>query len=78
MSQVPPDDTAVESFDPFKALREFDSAPAVPVTDAQKVRLTTLAELLGNARVQAYIEANFGLKMLELLKIVLPLLLGAL
>lgn len=66
--------------DPFEALHKFvkNTTPAVPLTDAQKIRVSALAELLDNARVQGYIEANFGLKMLELAQVLVPLLMGAL
>ena len=78
MTQTPAPDPVVEpAFDPFKALRSFDCTPAVPLVEVQKVRMSDLAAALSDVRVQGYIEANFGLKMLELVKMVVPLILAA-
>lgn len=62
--------------DAFKELLEHISAPSVPLTDQQKVRFTELAEDLQQARIQAYIEANFGIQVLKLLQAVVPLIAG--
>lgn len=70
-----PDETP--EFDPFKALKDFDSAPVLPVGKEIKIRFTTMAELLFDARIQGYIEANFGLQILRILQIIIPILAGA-
>lgn len=58
----------------FEGVHGHDSAPTVPLTDVQKVRFTELAGDLEDARIQAYIEANFGIQALKLLQAVIPML----
>lgn len=65
-------------FDPFKEVRDFDSEPVLPEPKVVKIRLTELAELLNDARIQGYIEANFGLQFLRLLQVIVPILIGLL
>lgn len=62
--------------DTFKDLKEHDSTPSVPLTDVQKVRFSELAKDLEDARIQAYIEANFGIQALKLLQAVVPMIAG--
>ena len=64
--------------DYFKSLREHDSNPTVRLSEVQKIRYTEMAKDLEDARVQAYIEANFGLQALNLLQAVVPILAGLL
>lgn len=47
-----------------------------PITPAEKMRYSLMARDLEEQRVQAYIEANFGIQALNLLKAVVPLLAG--
>ena len=54
-------------------IEQHDSTPTVPVTDIQKARLSEMAAQLENARIQGYIEANVLVKLLDLLKELLPL-----
>ena len=62
--------------DPFKELLKHISAPSVPLTDVQKVRFSELAKDLQDAKIQGYIEANFGIQILKLLQAVVPLIAG--
>lgn len=52
------------------------STPTVPLTDVQKARFAEVAKDLQDKRLQAYIEANFGIQSLDLLKAVVPFLAG--
>jgi len=58
----------------FGELENHDSTPSVPLTDVQKVRFSELAKDLADTKIQAYIEANFGIKALDLLKSVVALI----
>jgi hypothetical protein len=60
----------------FERLEGHDSTPTVPLTEVQKVRFSELAGDLNDARIQAYIEANFGIQALKLLQAVVPLIAG--
>lgn len=68
----------MSAFDPFKDVRDFDSIPVLPEPEIVKIRLTELAELLNDARIQGHIEANFGLEFLRALQVLIPLLVGLL
>lgn len=63
-------------FDPFGALEDFDSEPAMPLTSVQRQRWTQMAADLQDTRIQGYIEANFGLQVLRLLQAIVPILAG--
>jgi hypothetical protein len=54
-------------------IEQHDSTPTVPLADIQKVRLGELAKQLETARTQGYIEANVLVKLLDLVKELLPL-----
>ena len=54
-------------------LEQHDSTPTVPLMDLQKIRLGDLAKQLENARTQGYIEANVLVKLLDLVRELLPL-----
>ena len=58
----------------FEELDAHDSTPTVPLTEVQKIRFSELATDLEDARIQAYIEANFGIQALKLLQAVVPML----
>ena len=58
----------------FEELDVHDSTPTVPLTEVQKIRFSELATDLEDARIQAYIEANFGIQALKLLQAVVPML----
>lgn len=58
----------------FEDLEKHDSTPSVPLTDVQKVRFSELAEDLKDARIQAYIETNFGIQALKLLQAVVSMI----
>ena len=62
--------------DSFDDVTNHDSTPSVPLTDLQRVRFSGMAEELEDARIQAYIEANFGIQALKLLQAVVPMLLN--
>ncbi len=62
--------------DTFDRVTEHNSEPTIPLTDVQKVRFTELAEDLQDHRIQAYVEANFGIQALKLLQAVVPLIAG--
>ena len=60
----------------FQELMDHISTPSVPLTDVQRVRFTDAAKALKDAEVQAYIEANFGLQILRIIQMVLPMIAG--
>jgi len=60
----------------FDALAGHDSTPTVPLTDVQKVRFTDLARELGVAKTDAYVEANVLVKLLEIAKLIIPIIAG--
>ncbi len=62
--------------DTFDEVTEHNSEPTVPLTDVQKVRFMEVAEDLQDHRIQAYVEANFGIQALKLLQAVIPLIAG--
>jgi len=49
------------------------SAVTMPVPDAMKVRFSEVAKQLEQAKVQGYVEANFAIRLLELVKDILAL-----
>jgi hypothetical protein len=53
-----------------------DTTPTIPLTEIQRVRLGQVAKDLEAARLQAYIEANLGMKALEVVKAIIPILAG--
>ena len=64
--------------DAFKDLKEHDSMPTVPLTKLERIRCGEIAKALEDAKIQAYIEANFGIQALEAVKMIIPLLAGLL
>ncbi len=60
----------------FKDLLDHDSTPSIPLGRFYKTRFSQTAKDLENARVQAYIEANLGARVLELLQTVIPMIAG--
>ncbi len=62
----------------FDGVTNHDSTPSVLLTEVQKVRFTELANDLHDAKIQAYIEATFGIQALNLLQAVVPMLVGLL
>ena len=75
----PEPDTANEgSSNPFEGVHEHDSIPSIQLSLPQKIRFTQIAKDLEDAHVQAYIEANFGIKALELLQTMIPIFAGLL
>ena len=60
----------------FQELLDHISTPSVPLTEVDRVRFTDAAKALQDARVQAYIEANFGNQVLKLLQAIIPLIAG--
>lgn len=61
---------------PFDELEKHDSTPSVPLTDVQQMRWSEIAEDLRDARIQAYVEANFGIQALKVLQTIIPILAG--
>ena len=53
---------------------QHDSTPAMPITATQKVRFGQTATDLDDARIQDYIQANFGTEALKVIQAVLPIL----
>ena len=53
---------------------KVDTSPTLELPEITKVRFSDMAKELENARVQAYVEANFGIKALELLKQVVSMI----
>ena len=47
-----------------------------PLTEVEKMRYGMMAKSLEDQRMQAYIEANFGIQALRLLQVVVPFLAG--
>ena len=58
----------------FEDVIAHESEPTIPLTEIQKVRFSQLAEDLKDTRIQAYIEANFGIQALNLLKAVVAMI----
>jgi hypothetical protein len=52
---------------------QHQSSVTLPLPDAMKVRFSEAAEKLEQAKVQGYVEANFAIKLLELVKDVLAM-----
>ena len=50
-----------------------NSTPTLPLNPAQQARFTELAQQLEQARIQGYVEANVLVRLLDLLKELLPL-----
>ncbi len=46
----------------------------MPITTTEKMRYALMAKDLEDQRMQAFIEANFGIQALKLLKAVVPLI----
>ncbi len=63
---------------PFEALEEHNSTSTVPDVELTRIGLTDAAKALGDAKVQAYIEANFGIQALKAVRAFLPMLAGLL
>ena len=57
-------------------LEGSDESNVFPLEEVEKIRYSKMATDLENQRVQAYIEANFGIQALNLLKAIVPLLAG--
>ena len=53
-----------------------DSAPTIPLNEVQQQRCKELARDLEKARVQGYVEANFAIRLLDLVRELLPLVPG--
>lgn len=51
-----------------------NTTPTIPLTDIAKQRTTELADMLAQASRQGYVEANFGMRILELAQQLVPLL----
>ena len=52
---------------------QHPSSVTMPLPDAMKVRFGETAKQLEAAKVQGYVEANFAIKLLELVKDVLSM-----
>jgi hypothetical protein len=50
---------------------EVNTSPVTELPEITRVRFSAVAEELKSARTQAYIEANFGIKALEIIKMVM-------
>lgn len=74
MNDTPNNDNVITPFHNFLA---HVSAPSIPLTEVQKVRFSAIAEDLQDAKIQGYIEANFGIQALKLLQAIIPLIAGA-
>ncbi len=60
----------------FNKLHEHDSIPSLDPVGVLRARDLQTARVLEDTRVQGYIEANFGVKVLELIKGLVPLFFG--
>jgi len=52
---------------------QHQSTVTMPLPDAMKVRFSDLAKEMETAKVQGYVEANFAIKLLDLVKDVLAM-----
>lgn len=65
--------TVAEAFDDLK---EHDSTPTVPFNKVEKIRFSEGAKALDDARLYAYVEANFGIQALKIVQQLIPMLVG--
>ena len=54
-------------------IESHDSTPTIPLNEVQQQRCKELARDLEKARVQGYVEANLAIRLLDLVRELLPL-----
>lgn len=60
--------------DIIAALTKTDVTPTIPVTNIEPTRFSDLAAGLEMARMNGYIDVNVAIKLLELAKMLVPLI----
>lgn len=58
------------------ATGEVNTKPTIVLPEQVLVRVSELAEELANAQQQGYVESNVLIRLLELAKMILPMVLG--